>query len=115
MIPENTGCACLGRTLTYNCTVVGTGSTEWSGTLFSCPANGIILRHERFPSDDVVGECNQGTVLARELSFDGNCYTSQLTFVASPTFGNKSVSCIHNSDTGDIIIGTSVLRVAEGE
>ena len=115
-MPNNTGCACPGDMLTYTCTVVGRGSTQWSGSLFDCPANGIILRHDRFDSaNGAVGECNEGAILAQSAGVENDCYTSQLSFIASVALNNKTVLCVHNSNVGPIEIGSSNLIVVEGQ
>ena len=46
------GCACPGDTLTYECTVVGAGSTIWTGSAFNCSNSNymILLLHNRFSS-----------------------------------------------------------------
>ena len=115
MMPVNTGCACPGDMLTYTCTVVGAGSTQWSGSLFDCPANGIVLRHNIFDSTNgAIGECNEGAVLAQSAGVENDCYTSQLSFTVTTEFDNKTVLCTHNSISGNIVIGTSLLAIVEG-
>lgn len=115
LIPADTGCACPGRVLTYTCTAVGTGSTQWEGTLLDCPSNVIVLRHERYPSETVAGECNGGAVVARIVGVEDSCYTSQLTFAVSSSFNNKTVVCTHSSNVRIRIIGTSVIVLMEGQ
>ena len=105
----------MGRVLTYTCTVIGTGNTLWAGTAFQCPANGIILRHERFTeSGGAVGECNSGAIQGRSIGVENSCYTSQLEVTVSATLSNKTVQCVHNSGVGIDTIGTSVVTVIEG-
>ena len=111
LMPANTGCACPGRMLNYTCTTVGTGNTRWGGTLFDCPSNVIVLRHERFTSGPVVGVCNGGAVRAQSVGVEDNCYTSQLTFIVDPSFNNKTVVCTHNSLN---VIGTSIITLMQG-
>ena len=93
---------------------MGTGSTDWEGSLFECLANGIVLRHERYTPGPVVGDCNDGAVEARSVRVVNGCYTSQLTFTVNPTFYNKTVSCVHTSNFGVNTIGTSVIASVEG-
>lgn len=93
---------------------MGTGSTEWEGNLFNCLENGIVLRHERYTPGPANGECNGGAVVAQSVGVENDCYTSRLTFTVSPTFYNKTVSCVHSSSLGLTTIGTSVIRFMEG-
>ena len=92
---------------------MGAGNTQWTGSLFDCVQNGIVLRHDRF-SGGVVGDCNQGTVTAQSIGVENNCYASQLTFTADVAFNNKTVVCIHNSISGNIMIGMSMLTDIRG-
>ena len=116
MVPADTGCACPGDVLTYTCTVIGAGSTLWTGTLFDCPANGstIILQHDSYRSGGAVGECNNGAVIAQSVAVVDDCYSSQLTFTASDGFNNKTIQCTHISNNGSIAIGSSFLSVVNG-
>ena len=46
-------CVCPGRELRLECTVVGLGTTVWSGTAFDCPGQAhseILLCHIQFDS-----------------------------------------------------------------
>ena len=117
-IPAKTGCVCPGDVLTFNCTAVGTGTTQWGGTAFNCSGKGnsIILRHQRFNDPGgVAGECNNRTILGRSIEVDNDCYTSQLNFTVTPSFNNKTVSCTHTSSVAVNIIGTSMLTIMEGK
>ena len=77
-------CVCPGRELRLQYTVAGSGITEWSGTAFECLEHGneILLRHFQFESERATGECNNGTIIGRNLNktFDGlnSTFTSQL-------------------------------------
>lgn len=101
--------------LTYTCTAVGTGNTLWTGTAFDCATNGIILRHERFAQlGGAVGECNNGAIDGQSVGVENNCYTSEIAVTVSATFNNKTIQCIHNSGSGIITIGTSMITIFEG-
>ena len=101
--------------LTYTCTAVGTGNTQWTGSAFDCVAGWIILRHERFAqSGGAVGECNSGAIQGRSIGVENNCYTSEIAVTVSATFNNKTIQCIHNSGSGANTIGTSVITFFEG-
>ena len=45
--------------MAYECTVCGKGATVWTGNLFECASNEIILHHRGFESG-ISGECNIG-------------------------------------------------------
>lgn len=116
LTPASAGCACPGTELTYTCTAVGLGSTQWRGTIFECSANGIILRHERYTTvEGASGDCNGGDLLAESVEpVEDNCYTSQLSFRVSPSFNNKTIRCLYNSNVGIDTVGTSTITVVEG-
>ena len=115
-VPTNTGCICPDDELTFTCTAVGTGNTQWGGTAFDCPGNGFFLRHERFAGPrGVTAECNDGAIVGRSVGAENGCYTSQLRFTFTPSFNNKTVSCTYNSNVAVNIIGTSILTMLEGE
>ena len=90
------GCVCPGDILTYECTVMGAGTTVWAGNAFNCPSydNEISLLHSRFMSDNVYYHtCNNGAIVARSLSVDGNNYTSQLNVTVTPETIGKTIEC----------------------
>ena len=112
-------CVCPGRELRLVCTVVGIGSTAWSGTAFDCPGqahNEILLRHSQFESGRAVGECNNGMIIGRfhNRTFDGlnSKYTSQLTIqlpslnATNNTLEGKTVECIYDNGTTATVIDT---------
>ena len=112
----NTGCACPGGMLTFNCTAVGLGSTLWIGTAFDCTDRGneILLRHRRFTTGGVNGTCNNGAIVGRSLEVVDNCYTSQLNVTVSSNLNNKTIVCVYNGNAGSITIGSPTLTVVEG-
>ena len=104
----------------FNCTVVGGGTTLWTGTAFDCAAaniDEILLRHNNFNgSDGAFGECNNGDIVGRSVQVEGNCYTSQLIVTVSAGLNNKSVRCVHSTNEGDMItIGETLLTVISGD
>ena len=113
LTPVSTQCACAGDKLIYNCSVVGGGSTIWSGTVFDCPQarSRITLRHSLFTSNQAFGICNNGDIEGRGLEVVNNCYTSQLNVTVRETFNNKTVQCILNSNQGTREVGQSLLSV----
>ena len=114
-------CVCPGRELRLECTVVGLGSTVWSGTAFDCPGQGneILLHHSQFESGRAVGECNNGMIIGRfhNRTFDGlnSKYTSQLTIqlpslnATNNTLEGKTVECIYDNGTMGTVIDTHTI------
>ena len=84
-----------GDILTYECTVMGAVSTFWTGSAFDCPnyGNEILLLHSRFLHSGTSGSCNNGSIVARGLSVDGNNFTSQLNVTVTPVIGGKTITC----------------------
>ena len=99
-------CACSGDILTYECTVVGepSGGTIWRGTVFDCPLGEITLLHNRF-ANGTFGLCNEGAIVARSLSVEGNNYTSQLNVTVTHDVAGKTIECIRD---GTEIYNTTV-------
>ena len=93
------GCACPGDILTYECTIMGYGSTIWNRRAFDCPLinNEIILFHSRFSSSEIHGSCNNGTTVARSFSIEGNNSTSQLNVTVIPDIAGKMITCLHDN------------------
>ena len=76
---------------------MGQVSTLWYGNASNCLINGIVLLHSRF-TDGIYGTCNNGAIVARILSVEGNNYTSQLNVTVTPETAGKTVMCA--SDDG---------------
>ena len=115
MQPGNASCACHGDILTYTCTAVGGGNTQWGGTTFDCPntANMIALSHTFYATEGTRGACNNGAVTGRSLGvMNGNCYTSQLNFTVQNT--SSTVQCVHVVDSGSTEIGESSITAVSG-
>ena len=92
------GCVCPGDTLSYECTVTGASTTIWRGSAFNCYRyNEIVLLHSRFDTG-TYGTCNNGAIVARGLSIEGNNYTSQLNVSVTPNTVGKTIEC--GSDNG---------------
>ena len=93
------GCACLGDTLTYECTIISIfgGGTVWTGSAFDCQAHEIFLPHFQFLGDGIYRTCNNGAIVARSLSVEGNNYTSQLNVTITPDTVGKTIEC-HNDN-----------------
>ena len=114
---RDTGLGCFreGEEVNYTCTVVdtnnGSGSTRWTGTAFDCvnrsPRNAIHLFNADFVAG-VVGDCNNGAIVARSVGVDGDDYTSVLTINVSRSFDGQTVSC---GLLGGSPIGSGTLQV----
>ena len=88
--------------MSYECTVCGEGATLWSGSLFNCFSNEIILRHSRLENQSARGVCNNGSVFAQiieQITYnDTYCYISKLNIAMSNTVSdanNKTIKCQH--------------------
>ena len=108
-----------GSVLIYSCSVVGEGSTVWTGTAFDCPStnDAIILKHNITEYNTTVGTCSNGAIITgRGLSVEGNCFTSQLNIRATADLEGESVICIHRNGSNELIIGctTIVLNLDTG-
>ena len=113
------GCICAGHEVIYQCTVCGQGATEWTGSLFDCVGGSIILRHNRFGSGSVGGECNNGAVIASSIGTStincSLCFISQLSFSASYDKNNKTISCVHIDDTSsETVVDTITVVITTG-
>jgi hypothetical protein len=111
---------CPDGELRLECTVVEGANTVWKGTAFDCSTSNdeIALRHSQFESG-IVGECNNGMIMGRNLNrmFDGpnSTFTSQLVIhlpllnAAGNTLDGTTVECIHDNGHREINIGTHVI------
>ena len=116
LLPLNTRrCACFNEILTFNCTIVGDGTTLWNGTAFVCVSdfNEIPLRHDNFGTPSGAGgSCTGGRLIGRSLSSNNNCFTSELLVNASAELNNKTIRCIHRDSQGQMVpVGEVVLTI----
>ena len=80
--------------------------TVWRGSAFDCSSEEIILLHNRFTSlNGAYGQCNNGSIVGRNLGTDSGRYTSQLNVTATPDIIGKSIECLHENGLDIIIIG----------
>ena len=116
-VPQNPKlCECVNAELTFNCTIIGSGTTVWRGTSFNCPdrANEITLRHSNFLGSSEM--CNMGGIMGSALAVENNnCYTSQLTVTTQAELNNETIICSHISSSGLVVIGSTRLIVISGE
>ena len=108
------GCSCPGYTLTFECTVVGSGTTVWLGSAFDCvySSNEIGLSHGRF-AISIRRTCNNGAIVRQSLGVENNSYTSQLNVTVSRDLIGKSVTCVHDNGTYVYAIGSSIIPGGE--
>ena len=108
-------CVCAGYDTVYECTAVGNGFTQWSGSAFDCQGLGdeIFLSHNDF-NHGVRKECNNGAIIGRTLRVNGSCYTSQLTVNTSASLNGTTIECTY--DTGSILerIGSTTIMITSG-
>ena len=109
------GCVCPGDTLSYECTVVShsteRGATIWTGSAFNCYE--ILLFHHRF-NIGTNRTCNNGAIVARIISVEGNNYTSQLNITVTPDTAGKTIECLNYNWTHKILIFTSIIPTITG-
>ena len=106
-------CGCPGHELRLECTVVGAGTTVWTGSAFDCPMlrDGIYLHHSRF-QHGTYGTCSDGRIIGRSINTtsdsDGIKYISQLIIQLdeSGALEGGTVECAHNDGLVTIVIGT---------
>ena len=109
-----TECSCPGDILTYECNVTGTlgGATVWRGAAYDCSLYEITLLHSRF-ADGTFGVCNDGDIVARSLSVEGNNYTSQLNINVTSNIAGKTIDCV-DDDTSNTTIQFSTVTQTTG-
>ena len=100
-------CTYPGYNLTYECTVEGdsSGFTVWRGSAFDCKIEEITLRHRLF-TDGVLGECNDGSIVAQSLREQDGFYTSQLNVTFTADLIGKSIECAHDSSNNTNTVGS---------
>ena len=109
-------CICPGiSVVSFQCSIVGQGSSVWQGTaLLSCGV--IILPHQRFGElGEPFQECSDGEIVAYGVNSSGNTYISQLDVLVSDKLRNKTVECIYNDGINERSIGSMALVVSTGQ
>ena len=105
-------CLCPGNIVTFECTIVGFGSTVWRGGAFDCPLGQISLRHSQFASGSAVGECNNGAIIGRSVRVQNNdCFVSQLNVTLLSSLNGRTVECAHDDTTAITVIGSTILNI----
>ena len=112
---RTTGLGCIpeGRTVSYQCTVVesGTplGSTVWLGSAFNCFGSShlIALPHFQYSSQTGArGRC--GDLTAMSVWVNGTQYISRLTLTATAELNGKMINC---TSSGTELIGSDTIKV----
>ena len=86
------------------------GATIWTGSAFNCE---LALYHHRFNIGTNV-TCNNGAIVARSLSIEGNNYTSQLNVTVTPDTAGKTIRRIYDNGTHEIFIFSSIIPTITG-
>jgi hypothetical protein len=98
----------VGSVLTYECSVVGEGSTVWTGGGFDCPStnDSIILRHTT-EYNTTSRTCNSGSITGRGDLVDRDLFTSLLIIYYTPDLEGTNVTCIYDNGSIEVVIGTT--------
>ena len=87
------------------------GTTIWSGSASKyCE---ISLIHIRFGTG-AYGTCNNGAIVARSLSVEGNNYTSYLNVTVTPDTAGKTIECASDNGTYIKSLFTSTIPIVTG-
>ena len=86
----------------------------WTGSALDCPLtnNGIVF-YSHFDAG-TYRTCNNGAIVARGLSVEGNSYTSQFNVTITPDTAGKTIECVHYNWTQDILIFTLIIPAITG-
>ena len=113
LTPPSDECVCAGHLLQLNCTVVGRGFTVWSVDNQQC----IELDHLQYDPDGITRSCGNAAdaPTGSSVSVMGDCYTSQLTVMATPNLNGTNVTCEHDNGISEenIIIGVYPIILCE--
>ena len=55
----------------------------------------IQLRHSQYVNSQAVGQCIDGTTMAKSVGVSGNCYVSQLSLAVREEMINETIECIY--------------------
>ena len=108
------GCVCPGDTLIYECTVTGGVATIWTGSALDCNhLKEIVLLHNRF-LDGIAGSCNNGAIVVRSLSVQGDNYTSQLNVTVTSDTAGKTIECASDNGVNITLFFSTVIPAITG-
>ena len=98
-----TTCTCLGQEVVYECTVSGSGATNWSGTaLEECSQGRILLRHSDYRPGYIVSMIcgTNGLITTHSVSVENGTYTSQLHLIISNYTVGDTIECSGGNEEG---------------
>jgi hypothetical protein len=75
------------------------GAIIWTGSAFDCTSTNneiIIFLSSRFSTGNIE-TCNNGAIVGRSLSIEGNHYTSQLNVTITPDTAGTAIGCFHDN------------------
>ena len=108
-------CICQGYNATFECSVMGPGSTVWRGSGFrDCSDNRISLFHSQF-SEGTVGTCNNGAIVGRSIGVENSSYTSRLDVLVSPDLIGTNISCSYDDGLNEFNRGNSTIILTTGK
>ena len=88
------------------------GGTIWTGSAFNYDCE-IILLHSRFDTG-TSGICNNGAIVGRSLSIEGNSYTSQLNVTVTHDTAGKTIECASDNGTYYKHLFASIITTVTG-
>ena len=90
------------------------GYIVWSGSAFNCSStNNYITLSGHL--DIGTRTCNNGAIVARILSAEGNNYTSQLNVTITPDTAGKTIECVNYDERGtEYYRFTSTIPIVKG-
>ena len=111
-------CTCSGYVQTYQCTVLGAGTTIWQGSAFNCSQaqNKIELRHSEYKSPQrATGQCNDRAVEAESAGIVNNCHVSLLNVTVGEEMDGETIECVHRDiESNTTQIGEIRLDITQG-
>ena len=105
------GCICPGHQVTYECTIVGGGTTVWNGSAFNCTSDQIPLRHSQFESGTAVGVCNDGAIVAHGIRRENYTFISQLNVTIEQNMIGRTIQCVYHDGIHITIVGSETILV----
>ena len=79
----------------------------WQGSAFDCAREEILLRHSQFHLGTAIGQCNDGAIIGRGIQDTESGFTSQLNVTFTSNLNGKTVECIYDNGTTNIIGNTT--------
>ena len=76
------------------------GYIVWSGSAFNCSSTNNYITLSGHFDIGTSRTCNNGAIVARILSAEGNSYTSQLNVTVTPDTAGKTIECVNYDERG---------------